>query len=56
MIHLSTVIVKVICLTIAIMYGMRCIGGLIAKQGFTGFHVFIFAFSTAWFVALQWFI
>lgn len=56
MIHLIDTVVKVICLTIAIMYGMRCVGGLIAKQGFTSFHVFIFAFSTAWFVALQWLI
>ena len=48
------VILKIMCLCLAIMYGFTCFGRLFTKQNVSSFQIMFMAMGIAGFIALQW--
>lgn len=50
------IILKVLCLFLAILYGARCFFGVIQGVGYTSWQAISFAIGITGFITLQWLI
>lgn len=50
------IILKVLCLFLAILYGARCFFGVKQGVGYSGVQAFFFGFGATGFITLQWLI
>ena len=50
------IILKVLCLFLAILYGSRCFFGVKQGVGYTSLHALFFALGITGFITLQWLI
>ncbi len=50
------IILKVLCLFLAILYGARCFFGVKQGVGYSGAQAFCFAIGITGFITLQWLI
>lgn len=48
------IILKVLCLFLAILYGARCFFGVKQGVGYSGMHAIFFALGATGFITLQW--
>lgn len=50
------IILKVLCLFLAILYGARCFFGVKQGVGYSGMHAILFGLGATGFITLQWLI
>lgn len=48
------IILKVLCLFLAIIYGARCFFGVIQGVGYSSLHAIFFGIGATGFITLQW--